>query len=64
MNVMYCPRCGARETYFIDRWDGPGNTPTFKSFERGHVFEEPEIADEIGAHIEHWMNMHFGLPET
>ena len=60
MNVMYCPRCGARETYFVDRWDGPGETPILKSFERGHVFEEPEIADKIGEHIAHWMDVHLG----
>lgn len=64
INVMYCPRCGARETYFIDRWDGPGNTPILKSFERGHVFEETEITEKIGGHIAHWIGMHFGSPES
>jgi hypothetical protein len=63
INVQYCSQCGSRETYFIDGWNGPGTAPVLKSFERDHVFEDSELAAEIGAHIDHWMSTQFGLTE-
>jgi type I restriction enzyme M protein len=60
VNVQYCPQCGSRETYFIDGWNGPGTVPVLKSCERGHVFEDTDIGENIGYHIDHWMNTQFG----
>jgi hypothetical protein len=50
--IQDCPRCRYRETYYIDRWDGPGRKTTLKSFERGHT----EDSMEIGTSITNWDN--------
>jgi hypothetical protein len=59
VNVLYCPQCGSCETYFIDAWNGPGTSPTLKSFERGHVFEDVEIAARISEHLDYWVRTQF-----
>jgi hypothetical protein len=38
LSSLECPRCQAKETYAIDRWDGHERVG-LKSFERGHVEE-------------------------
>jgi hypothetical protein len=47
VSVHYCPRCRARETYFIDSWSGPGGVARLKSFERLHDETSPEIGEEL-----------------
>jgi hypothetical protein len=44
-----CPSCRYRETYFIDRWNDRKSTAVLKSFERGHMEEQKEIAGALAA---------------
>jgi SHS2 domain-containing protein len=48
ITVHDCPRCRYRETYYIDRWDGPDKKANLKSFERGHTEENVEVGNSIG----------------
>lgn len=54
ISVFYCPSCKTRETYFIDRWDGPGKKIILKSFERGHIHEGDKDAMKVSSFLEHW----------
>ncbi|MBX9686381.1 MAG: hypothetical protein K2X27_06735 [Candidatus Obscuribacterales bacterium] len=45
--VKSCPHCRARETYFIDYWATKKKTCRLKSFERGHVEEDSEVAANL-----------------
>jgi hypothetical protein len=56
ISVQHCPRCGARATFFIDRWDGVGQRVVLKSFERGHALENDDQANEVGSDLDHWFN--------
>jgi hypothetical protein len=48
VSVHYCPHCNARETYFVDAWQGPGEEEAnLRSFERGHE----EVSQEIGREL-------------
>lgn len=47
LTVQDCPRCRYRETYYVDRWDGPGKKAVLKSFERGHTEDNMDIGDDI-----------------
>jgi len=51
ITVRLCPHCKARETYFIDRWEGPGKPAQLKSFERGHTEED----GDVGAELARWL---------
>ncbi len=42
-----CPRCLYRETYFIDRWDDRKGIALMKSFERGHIVDDKQVADQL-----------------
>ena len=42
-----CPRCGYRETYFIDRWNDSKGIALMKSFERGHTEERRDVSDHL-----------------
>jgi hypothetical protein len=55
ISIHYCPVCGNRATFFIDRWDGPGNRIVLKSFERGHALDNDENAREVGMDLEIWI---------
>lgn len=59
MSVRYCPQCENRETYFYDRWDGPGHKARLKSFERGHTHDDDQDAEEASADFEHWLSENF-----
>jgi hypothetical protein len=37
ISIHCCPRCGARETFFVDRWKGAEKALQLKCFERGHT---------------------------
>lgn len=50
ISAHYCPRCGTRETFFIDSWSGPGEAANLKSFERLH----DEVSSEIGEALTRW----------
>jgi hypothetical protein len=50
ITVRNCPRCKAREIYFIDGWDSRKSVAYMKSFERGH----PEEAKEVAAALAEW----------
>jgi hypothetical protein len=45
--VHYCPHCNARETYFVDAWQGPGDEANLRSFERSHEEASEEIGKEL-----------------
>ena len=59
ISVQYCPRCGARATFVIDRWDGPGGRVVLKSFERGHTLDNDEQAKGVGTDLKHWFRERF-----
>ena len=44
ISVHYCPHCNARETYYVDAWQGTGEEANLRSFERSHE----EVSQEIG----------------
>lgn len=50
ISAHYCPRCGTRETFFIDNWSGPGEPAYLKSFERLH----DEVSTEVGEELTRW----------
>ncbi len=56
ISVHYCPSCKSRETYFIDRYDGPSGRFVLKSFERGHTHENDEVTKQVTIDFEIWMN--------
>lgn len=47
ISIHYCPHCNARETYFIDAWQGPEEEANLRSFERAHE----EVSQEIGQEL-------------
>lgn len=48
ITAQNCPMCKTREIYFIDRCDSrPGKKTILKSFERGHVEENEEVAEAL-----------------
>lgn len=47
VSVHYCRHCNARETYFIDSWDGPGEEVNLRSFERGHEELSRELDQDL-----------------
>lgn len=49
ITVQICPTCKTRETYFIDRWNGPGKKAALRSFERGHTEEVADIGTALSA---------------
>ncbi len=59
VDVRYCSRCDTRETYFIDAWNGPGDSPKLKSFERGHKLDDPDVAALLSEHLTHWLRTRF-----
>jgi len=61
ISVQHCPDCKFRETYFIDRWDGPGERTILKSFERGHTHDNDDEARMVDKHFQHWLRVHFSV---
>jgi hypothetical protein len=47
ISVHYCPHCNARETYYVDAWQGTGEEANLRSFERSHE----EVSEEIGQEL-------------
>lgn len=47
ISVHYCPHCNARETYYVDAWQGTGEEANLRSFERSHE----EVSEEIGREL-------------
>src|SRR5215203_3835398 len=43
ISAHYCPHYNARETYFVDAWQGSGEEANLRSFERAHE----EVSEEI-----------------
>ena len=39
--------CGNEETYFIDRWQGPGSPAILLSYENHHTLESEEIGKAL-----------------
>lgn len=64
ISVQYCPDCKFRETYFIDRWEGPGKRTVLKSFERGHTHDGDDEARMIDRHLQHWLRIHLSATGT
>jgi type I restriction enzyme M protein len=55
ISVQYCEPCKMRESYMVDRWDGPSGRTVLKSFERGHIHDNDTEAKAIGADLEYWL---------
>jgi hypothetical protein len=47
ISVHYCPHCNARETYYVDAWQGTREEANLRSFERSHE----EVSEEIGQEL-------------
>jgi heme exporter protein D len=52
ISVHYCPHCNARETYFVDAWQGSGEEANLRSFERAHEEGSKEIGQELTLRLE------------
>jgi hypothetical protein len=52
ISVHYCPHCNARETYFVDAWQGTGEEANLRSFERSHEEASEEIGQELTLRLE------------
>jgi hypothetical protein len=52
ISVHYCPHCNARETYFVDAWQGTGEEANLRSFERSHEEVSEEIGQELTLRLE------------
>jgi hypothetical protein len=52
ISVHYCPHCNARETYFVDAWQGTGEEANLRSFERSHEEVSDEIRQELTLRLE------------
>ena len=59
ISVHDCGSCKLRETYMIDRWDGPGDRVVLKSFEWGHTHDNNQVAKDVGADFEYWLQESF-----
>ena len=52
ISVLYCPHCNARETYYVDAWQGTGEEANLRSFERSHEEVSEEIGQELTLRLE------------
>ena len=59
ISVRYCTSCKARETYFIDRWESRDGKTILKSFERGHIHSNNDVARQVGADLDYWLQLAF-----
>lgn len=62
ISVQYCPSCKTRETYMIDRWEGPSKPAVLRSFERGHTLRNDATASTISTDFQFWMETY--LPRS
>ncbi len=56
LSVQHCERCGARETYFVDKWKNLEKVPTYKSFEHGHAHSQGDVPEAISKDLTYWVN--------
>jgi hypothetical protein len=52
ISVHYCPHCNARETYYVDAWQGTREEANLRSFERSHEEVSQEIGQELTLRLE------------
>jgi hypothetical protein len=59
ISVHNCEFCKTPETYIVDFWNKSENKIRLKSFERGHIHKDNEIAQKLSEDLSFWIQSKF-----